>query len=337
MNNSRFQETIITSQHGPLRAATVSTLQVNIGYRCNLLCRHCHIGAGPSRSEMMDRSTIDEILGVLADTDIPALDITGGAPELNPHFRYLITEARRLGKHVITRTNLAIFSEEGMADLPEFYSGCNVELIASLPCYLEKNVDGIRGSGTFSRSIRAVRTLNGLGYGLPDGLPLSLVYNPGGAFLPPEQGKLEQDYKRELAARYGISFTRLYTITNMPLGRFRDALSRTGDLNGYLHMLFCAFNPATLNDLMCRHLVSVGPDGRLFDCDFNQVLGMTVSSAVPAHIHDFDRASLAHRIIRTGDHCFGCTAGTGSSCTGATALQAVAADDHYSSVIPGNP
>ncbi len=313
MSLSRFHATVQSVLQGPLRAVEVATLQANIGYRCNLACRHCHIGAGPARTEMMDRTTIDEIIRVLSTSSVATLDITGGAPELHPDFRGLATNAHKLGKRVIVRTNLAVLLEAGMTDLPEFYAQNHFEVVASLPCYLESNVDAVRGSGAHAKSIEAIKRLNDQGYGIQSDLALSLVYNPAGAFLPPDQGQLEQDYRRELAARYSISFTRLYTVTNMPLGRFRDELAQSGSLPGYQNALACAFNPVTLERIMCRRMVSVAPDGRLFDCDFNQVLGLAPDPQAPAHIRDFDQAILSRRAISVDDHCFGCTAGRGST------------------------
>ena len=313
-----FHETVHSVRSGPLTAQSVTTLQVNVGYRCNLACSHCHVEAGPARTEAMDGDTIDTVLAVLAHNAIATLDVTGGAPELNPHFRRLVSSAKQLAKHVIVRTNLTVLHEPGMADLPVFYRDTSVDLVASLPCYQEKNVDGIRGNGTFAKCIASLKELNRLGYGLPDGLPLHLVYNPSGPFLPPRQGALEQEYRRELGGSHGVSFTTLYALANLPIGRFHERLARSGELDRYNDLLACAFNPAALDGVMCRTLLSVGPDGRLYDCDFNQVLGLTVGPDAPTHIRDFNDDALARRTIRIGDHCFGCTAGHGSSCTGST-------------------
>ncbi len=310
----RFADSVFSHTKKPLTARDVTVLQVNLGYRCNMFCRHCHVSAGPGRSEMMNETTIDAVLRAAFANPLETLDITGGAPELNPHFRTLVSESRRKGKRVIVRTNLTVMFEQGMQDLPEFYRDQSVELIASLPCYLEKNIAAVRGAGSFQKSIDALRRLNSLGYG--DGVsgrPLSLVYNPGGAFLPPVQGTLETDYKRELKNRYGISFTRLFAFTNMPIGRFREILVREGSLEKYENMLASAFNPATLDNIMCRSLVSVGWDGRLFDCDFNQILGIPTASGVPQHISDFDLPALSHRTISADNHCYACTAGQGST------------------------
>ncbi len=310
----RFTDRVLSITRKPLVARGFRVLQVNLGYRCNMACRHCHVSADPGRSEMMSEKTIDAVLRSLAGTPIETLDITGGAPEINVHFRRLVSGARKAGKRVIARTNLTVFFEEAMEDLPEYYRDQNVELIASLPCYLESNITAVRGAGAFQKSIDALRRLNSLGYGSgTSGLPLSLVYNPAGPFLPPAQAVLEADYKRELKNRYGISFTRLYAFTNMPIGRFREILVRDGSLENYQGMLADAFNPETLDNIMCRSLVSVGWNGRLFDCDFNQVLGIPTASGVPQHVDDFDFETLSHRIIATDDHCYACTAGQGST------------------------
>lgn len=266
----------------------------------------------------MERGTVDAVLAALTRSPMTAVDITGGAPELNPHFRHLVHSARALGIRVIVRTNLAILHEPGMEDLPVFYRDHEVELIASLPCYLQENVDSVRGSGTFRKCIASLRVLNGLGYGIPGGRLLHLVYNPAGPFLPPGQGSLETDYRRELRERYGVSFTTLYALTNMPIGRFEERLTRSGELEHYRDLLACSFNPGSLDGIMCLTLLSVGWDGMLYDCDFNQVLGLAVDPTVPSHIRDFSYDALAGRPVRVGDHCFGCTAGSGSSCTGST-------------------
>jgi radical SAM/Cys-rich protein len=312
MKETKFSARVLSSQSDPLAAMEIATIQVNVGYRCNLACRHCHVEGGPQRTEVMERGTVDAVLAALVNSGIGTIDITGGAPELNPHFRHLIAEARALGKHVIVRTNLAVFSDDGMAGLPEFYRDHDVELVASLPYYKEDKVDRVRGNGAFRKSIAALQRLNSLGYGSAGRL-LNLVYNPPGAFLAPDQAVLELEYKKELRDRFRISFDRLYTFTNMPIGRFREFLVRTRNLDKYLDTLARAFNPATLGNIMCRHLISVGWDGRLFDCDFNQVIGLPVHPGAPDHITGFDRAALARRVIETGDHCFGCTAGAGSS------------------------
>jgi len=298
----------------PLLSAGVQSLQVNVGYSCNMACRHCHVNAGPDRPEMMDKITVDQVLSVLNKHDIPTLDITGGAPELNPHFNYFVTSAKEAGCHVIVRSNLTIFFEKGFEDLPEFYAEHGVEITASLPYYLNSSVDRVRGSGAFEKSIRALRYLNRLGYGDSSGLKrLNLVYNPAGTFLAPDQKSLEQEYRKALHADHDISFDHLFVFSNMPIGRFRDHLEKTGSLLKYLKTLEDSFNPSTLDGLMCRHLVSVGWDGTLYDCDFNQVLGFPLQGAGSQHIRDFDRERIIGREIRIGDHCYGCTAGQGST------------------------
>ncbi len=311
---------VALAEHGlrPLRAARIEVLQINVGKACNQTCRHCHVDAGPDRREMMTRETIEACLAAVERANIPTVDITGGAPELNPHFRWLVAEARRLGAHVIDRSNLTILLAPGYRDLPDFLAERRVEVVASLPCYLAENTDAQRGEGVFERSIAAIQRLNELGYGRPGGgLRLTLVYNPLGPKLPPEQGGLEAAYRRELGSRYGVEFTRLITITNMPIARFLEDLVRTGRLDEYMNTLIGTFNPAAVDGLMCRTTLSVGWDGRLFDCDFNQMLELTLASGWPRLIRDFDPARLEGRPIVTHQHCYGCTAGRGSGCRGA--------------------
>ena len=314
MMKNRFLNRVQSVRTEPLMARDITVLQVNMGYQCNMACNHCHVSAGPSRIESMGKETMDAVLQVLKNSSIETLDITGGAPELNPLFPLLVSSARKMGKRVIARTNLTVFFEAGCEGFPEFYRDHGVELIASLPCYLEQNVNAIRGNGVYQKSIDALRKLNNLGYGDETGkLSLSLVYNPAGPFLAPPQSSLEADYKRELKARYGIVFNRLFAFTNMPVGRFSEALVKSGKIGAYLDMLASAFNPATLDKIMCRSIVSVGWDGRIYDCDFNQMLGIPVAFDVPQHIHAFDFSTLSRRKISVDDHCFGCTAGQGST------------------------
>ena len=323
MDSTKFSDKVRSVTREPLTAQGIRVLQVNLGYRCNMACAHCHVNAGASRSESMSREIVEAVLRALQDNNpLATLDITGGAPELNPHFRMLVAQAKGAGKQVIVRTNLSVLLEKGNEDLPEFYQDHGVDLVASLPCYLAENVDAVRGSGAFDRSISALRILNGMGFGNgPDGQSLTLVYNPRGAFLSPAQSGLEADYRRELKNRYNVTFSRLFAFTNMPVGRFRDSLIRNDNLEIYQEMLASAFNPATLENVMCRSLLSVGWDGRLYDCDFNQALGLGLDGDVPGHIGGFDYELLSRRVISTGDHCFGCTAGQGSSCAGAMTLQ----------------
>lgn len=315
-----FEQTL--AQHGqpPLCATGLDVLQVNVGKLCNQTCRHCHVDAGPDRREVMSRPTAEACLDLLRRTNIPTLDITGGAPELNPQFRWLVAEARALGRRVIDRCNLTILIAPGYTDLPEFLAAHQVEIVASLPCYLEENVDRQRGDQVFRRSIDALRRLNDLGYGQPESpLVLNLVFNPVGPVLPPGQQSLEAAYRRELRARYDIEFTRLFTITNMPISRFLDDLLSTGRFDAYLRTLVESFNPATVAGLMCRSMLSVDWQGNLSDCDFNQMLGLPLESGLPRSIFELDDSTLArlvHRPIMTGRHCFGCTAGGGSSCQG---------------------
>jgi radical SAM/Cys-rich protein len=301
----------------PLRATGIEVLQLNVGKVCNQTCTHCHVDAGPERRESMSRETAELCLQVLEHSDIPTLDLTGGAPELNPQFRDLVREARRLGRRVIDRSNLTILMAAGYDDLAEFLASEGVEVVASLPCYVEENCDRQRGTGVYQRSIEALRRLNRLGYGRPGSqLVLNLVCNPVGPSLPPPQPELEVAYRRELRERHGIEFTRLYTITNMPINRFLDDLLRSGQYDAYMEKLVTAFNPATLNRLMCRTTLSVDWRGYLYDCDFNQMLELGVAGELPQHIRDFNPATLIDRPIVTGAHCFGCTAGNGSSCQG---------------------
>ena len=313
-----FDSMLVRHGVGPLRRATVTTLQVNVGKRCNQACHHCHVEAGPTRTEIMGEAVATRVLELLAASpDVAIVDLTGGAPELNPHFRRLVREAGRLGRHVIDRCNLTVLLEPGMEDLPEFLATHAVEVTASLPCYGPENVEKQRGRGVFDKSIAALRRLNALGYGRPDSaLVLNLVYNPVGAFLPPPQAELEARYKDELLGAFGIEFHRLFTLTNMPIKRFAEFLARQGQEEAYASLLVNHFNPATVPGLMCRSLVSVGWDGSLYDCDFNQMLEMPLGAGVPT-IWELDALdALARRPVATGSHCFGCTAGAGSSCGG---------------------
>ena len=301
----------------PLRATGIEVLQVNVGKLCNQTCRHCHVDAGPDRREVMTRETMQHCLNALAAAGIPTLDVTGGAPELNPNFRWLVEEARRLGRHVIDRCNLTILLTPHQDDLADFLARNRVEVVASLPCYLSQNTDRQRGKGVFEKSIAALRRLNGVGYGRPgSGLSLTLVYNPLGPTLPPSQAGLETAYRQELANRYGVTFTRLITITNMPISRFLDDLVQSGQHEEYLRKLVDAYNPTAAAGVMCRTTLSVAWDGVLHDCDFNQMLDLPLAAGQPRHIRDFVQ-ELATRPIVTGPHCYGCTAGSGSGCQGA--------------------
>ena len=300
----------------------LTSLQVNLGYRCNQSCVHCHVDAGPNRTEMMDDSLIDLIGQVLRARSVEALDLTGGAPELHEGFRRIVREARSCGVRVIDRCNLTILYEPGQEDLAEFLAAEQVEVVASLPCYSLERVDRQRGAGVFDKSIAALQKLNALGYGrAAGGLALNLVYNPQGAVLPPPQGPLEADYKRELRQRFGIEFNHLFTITNMPINRFALHLRKSGQFDAYMDKLLAAFNPQAAAGVMCRSMVSVAHDGTLYDCDFNQMLDMPAAPAGhrAPNLFDFDFTALMQRRIRFGAHCLACTAGAGSSCGGATA------------------
>ncbi len=306
----------------PLRRERLATLQVNLGYKCNQSCLHCHVNAGPNRTEMMDGATIDLVLQVLQARGIETLDLTGGAPELNEHFRRLVAGARALGVKVIDRCNLTILSEPGQEDLAAFLAEQGVEVVASLPCYSPANVDRQRGDGVFERSIAGLRALNALGYGQPDsGLVLNLVYNPQGPSLPPPQGPLQADYQRELKQHFGIRFNELFALTNMPIQRFGSTLVSKGQFAGYMQLLRGAFQPHNLATVMCRSLLSVDWQGDLYDCDFNQMLGLParVNGRPRAHLSELLAHDAAGTPIRVADHCYGCTAGQGSSCGGALA------------------
>ena len=306
---------------GPLSRDALTTLQVNLGKRCNQACHHCHVDAGPKRTEMMTREVVEKVVELIAGNPALALvDITGGAPELNPSFRFLAGESRRLGRRVIDRCNLTVLGEAGQEDLAEFLARHEVEIVASLPCYGPENVDKQRGHGVFARSVAALRRLNALGYGAAGSpLRLDLVYNPVGAFLPPAQARLESDYRERLGGDLGIVFHHLLTITNMPINRFADDLARSGQAEAYMGLLVNHFNPATVPGLMCRSLLSVGYDGRLYDCDFNQMLELPRDSG-PRTLSEIESlASVRGAAIATGPHCFGCTAGAGSSCGGSLA------------------
>jgi radical SAM/Cys-rich protein len=302
---------------GPLRAAGLDVLQVNVGLKCNQACVHCHLECSPARGELMDRATMERVVD-LAEAVRPGLvDVTGGAPELNPHLRDFIAALTDRGLAVQSRTNLSAMEEPGAEDYPEFFADRGVALVASMPCYLEENVNRMRGDRCYASSVRMLRRLNGLGYGRGDGLALDLVFNPGGPDLPPAQECLEKDYKREMLARHGVVFDRLLTITNLPIGRFMRMLQEQGRDRDYLELLDNSFNPATVDGLMCRHQVNIGWDGRLYDCDFNQALDIGAAPGAPGRLADFDLAAWVGRRIATGPHCLGCTAGAGSSCGGA--------------------
>ncbi|MDP8242812.1 MAG: arsenosugar biosynthesis radical SAM protein ArsS [Candidatus Hinthialibacter antarcticus] len=312
-----FDQKIIELFGQPMHGASIDVFQVNVGLKCNQACVHCHVKSSPSRKEMMTWETMRQVIDAARRANSRLVDITGGAPEIHPHLKRFIQSLRSHGFEVQVRTNLTILLEDGYTDFPEFFKEQNVHLVASLPCYLQENVDKQRGDGVYEGSVKALQRLNEIGYGVGPDMQLNLVYNPLGPYLPPNQATLEQDYRRELRDRFGVSFTQLLTITNMPIGRFQTDLRRQKKDKDYMDMLVGAFNNATVDGLMCRHQVNVDWDGVLYDCDFNLALKIPVNHGAPNHIKNFDPAVLATRRIETGEHCFGCTAGCGSSCSGA--------------------
>ena len=300
-----------------LYAAAINTIQVNLGLKCNQQCAHCHLECSPSRTEMMSWPVMEKVIDIAAMTGCSLADITGGAPEMNPRFRDFIGRLGEMEIRSQVRTNLTIMFEPGNERLPEFFRDNGLQLVASMPCYLEENVEAQRGAGVYRKSIEAMRKLNSVGYGKDPDLQLRLVYNPGGAFLPSDQAALEADYRKQLEERFDIVFSSLITITNVPIGRFLSRLTTENKFDEYMSLLKDAFNAGTVEKLMCRRQISVGWDGTLYDCDFNLALGCTVDHGAPDHIDDFDFSALEQRRIVTGDHCFCCTAGHGSSCGGA--------------------
>jgi radical SAM/Cys-rich protein len=311
-----FEEIIARYGYDGLQSEEIGTMQVNLGLKCNQQCMHCHVEAGPSRTETMGWPIMEMVLEAAARVRPRRVDLTGGAPELNPYFRRFVEGLCRKGLSVQVRTNLTVLLEPGMEDLPEFFREHRVQLVASLPCYTEENVRSQRGPGVYEKSVVVITGLNGLGYGVDPSLTLNLVYNPGGPFLPSPQADLEVDYRRELAGRFGLSFTHLLTITNMALGRFHEELIREHQDDAYARLLRSSFNPETVPGLMCRHQVNISWDGTIYDCDFNLALGVPVNHGAPDHLERFDAQALRERQIMTGEHCFGCTAGAGSSCAG---------------------
>ncbi len=317
--NNRFADTL-AARGLPLRHTPTRVLQINVGKLCNLTCAHCHVNAGPKRKEIMTRETVDRILGWLETNDLPVVDLTGGAPEMIPDFRYLVRRLRAMGRHVMDRCNLTILLDPAQDGLAEFLAEHDVEIVASMPCYSPANVNAQRGDGVFDASIRALQVLNRLGYGREERLPLHLVYNPLGASLPGPQAELEADYKQELREHFGIEFNSLYTITNMPISRFASYLRNNNLLADYMLTLTDAFNPGTVHGLMCRDTLNVGWRGEVADCDFNAMLDLgwrEATGQAPVYVWDVDLATVEGREVRTADHCFGCTAGAGSSCGGA--------------------
>lgn len=312
-------QTVLQRHALTLQRTRADILQINVGKLCNLTCTHCHVNAGPKRKEIITRETIDRILAWLAPTDIPTVDLTGGAPEMIPDFLYFIEQLRAQGRRVIDRCNLTILLEPGYEEFASFLARNEVEIVASMPCYSPENVNAQRGDGVFDASISALQLLNSFGYGTS--LPLHLVYNPNGAFLPGSQAALEADYKEELSRHFGIVFNQLYTITNLPVSRFASYLRNNGKYEEYLALLIESFNPATVQGLMCRNTINVSWEGKVFDCDFNQMLGLQWRDTAQNGLHLWDIApeETEARSIATGEHCFGCTAGAGSSCGGAVA------------------
>ena len=317
---ARFEEKFRETGESKLLATEVEILQVNIGKMCNQVCKHCHVDAGPDRKEIMSRETMQHCINALAKTNIQTIDLTGGAPEMNPDFKWFVSEIKKLNRHITVRSNLTILVSNGFEDYPKFLADNNIEIISSLPYYTASNTDRQRGDGVFDKSIQAMKNLNELGYGKEaTGLIFNLVYNPLGAFLPPKQESLEKDYKRELWNKFGLVFNNLYTITNLPISRFLDYLIESGNYTNYMNKLISAFNPAAALNVMCRNTISVGWNGQLYDCDFNQMLELPLTNGSSKHIRDFDPELLTNRLIVTGQHCYGCTAGAGSSCGGTTA------------------
>lgn len=311
-----FAERVRKETGTALSALTIDTLQVNIGLRCNLACHHCHVESSPKRREEMSRSTMNDVLAAAKRAGATTIDVTGGAPELHPHFRSFVRAATEAGLHVLVRSNLTVLRLPGHEDLPRFFAALGLHVVASLPCYLEETVQRQRGRHVYQESIQALQHLNELGYGTDRRLQLDLIFNPGGPSLPPDQADLEKTYRSELERRHGVHFDRLFTIANMPIGRFRRDLEQAGRAASYDRLLESSFNPSTVSGLMCRHQAHVGWDGTLYDCDFNFALGLPARAGA-GHVRDFDPTDFLARRIRTRTHCFGCTAGSGSSCKGA--------------------
>ena len=321
-SKSSFKAKLVEFGLFPLKTSALEIFQINLGKMCNQTCRHCHVDAGPDRKEIMSRQTMDLCLQVLKNSEIKTVDLTGGAPELNPDFRWFVQEIKKLGKHILVRCNLTIIvANKRFNDLPEFFKEHQVEVVSSLPSFTQDRTDRQRGDGVFEDSVKALHLLNAVGYGQEgSGLILNLVYNPAGAFLPPSQIALEKEYKKELSSRHGILFNQLFAITNMPISRYLDYLLTSGNYEMYMDKLISAFNPASVQNLMCRTMLSVGWDGYLYDCDFNQMLDLKVSTSTSQHISDFDFEGLKNRDIVIKQHCFGCTAGEGSSCGGSLSV-----------------
>ncbi|MFC4230334.1 arsenosugar biosynthesis radical SAM (seleno)protein ArsS [Parasediminibacterium paludis] len=316
-----FQQQLAQIGLNPLTATNLEIFQVNVGKMCNQVCKHCHVDAGPDRKEIMTRATMQQCLDILAQNpSFTTVDLTGGAPEMNPDFRWFVDEIKKLGKHVIVRCNLTIIlANKKYNDLPEYFKNHQIEVVSSLPSYTQDRTDRQRGDGVFQDSIKALQMLNAVGYGVEgSGLILNLVYNPAGAFLPPSQEALQKEYKTELKKLFGIAFNQLFAITNMPISRYLDYLLQTGNYEKYMEKLTAAFNPSAAKNVMCRNTLSIGWDGFIYDCDFNQMLDLKVDSS-SKHIANFNAANLSQRSIVINQHCYGCTAGAGSSCGGSVA------------------
>ena len=316
----KFREKLQDIDLFPLKPTGIEIFQINVGYMCNMTCKHCHVDAGPDRDEVMTKETLEYCLEALQQSAATTVDLTGGAPEMNPHFRWFVEKASQMGKEVIVRSNLTILTTAPKyQSLPEFFDEHGVEVTCSLPFYNKSRTDRQRGEGTYDRSVVALKKLNEVGYGKKDtGLELNLVYNPAGAFLPGEQASLEKDFKRQLKSKHDIVFDNLFTITNLPISRFLNFLLESGNLEEYMDRLITSFNPSAAKGVMCRNTISIGWDGKLYDCDFNQMLDMPVKNTAPRHISEWNELKLNNREIRINQHCFGCTAGAGSSCGGET-------------------
>lgn len=319
-NQPKFREKLDEIDLFPLKPTGIEIFQMNVGYMCNMTCKHCHVDAGPDRTEVMSKETFKYCLEALHHSNADTVDLTGGAPEMNPHFRWFVEKASSLEKNIIVRSNLTILTTAPKYQaLPEFFARHGVEVACSLPFYNKRRTDQQRGEGTYDRSIEALKKLNEIGYGKEEtGLKLNLVYNPAGAFLPGGQQSLEKDFKRQLDRKHGITFNNLLTITNLPISRYLNFLLKSGNLDEYMDRLITSFNPAAAKGVMCRNTISVGWDGMLYDCDFNQMLEMPVEDTAPQHISEWNESKLNNRDIKINQHCFGCTAGAGSSCGGAT-------------------
>lgn len=317
-NLDKFEKKLDEIGLFPLKPTGIEIFQINVGYMCNMTCKHCHVDAGPDRKEIMTRETLEHCLEAIAESGIETVDLTGGAPEMNPHFRWFVDEVSKLNRHIIVRSNLTILDTRKFEDLPLFMAKHGVEITCSLPFYNKRRTDAQRGEGTYDKSVKVLRLLNDVGYGQDGtGLLLNLVYNPVGAFLPPDQNSLKLDYKAQLWKDYGIVFNELYTITNLPISRYLNFLVMSGNLEEYMEKLITSFNPSAAMGVMCRNTISIGWDGTLYDCDFNQMLKLRTNHGAPDHIKDWNLNKLNSREIVVNQHCYGCTAGAGSSCGGA--------------------